>query len=126
MGDTPKTVKQEIQWIRQDDVPKVWIYEGQEHSHRLVTNERQGASLSFHITTYQPNFDIMVEGHGHDEVVLYCLEGDSRQIVEEDGKQREVHFTPGMAVYLPKLYRYRHIVGPNGLVVAVACTPPRQ
>lgn len=124
MTDDATFVKQEMQWIRQEDVPKVWIYEGQEHSHRLVTNERQGASLSFHITTYQPHFDVIVEGKGHDEVVLYCLDGDSRQIIEAEG--REVHFTPGMAVYLPKIYRYRHIIGPKGLVVAVACTPPRQ
>ncbi|RVA12627.1 hypothetical protein EN935_39135, partial [Mesorhizobium sp. M7D.F.Ca.US.004.03.1.1] len=91
-------VEQRMQWIKAEDVPKVWIYEGFEHSHRLVTNKRQGASLSFHITTYQPNFDTMVVGQGKDEVVLYCLEGDSRQI-EDNGN--EVHFTPGMAVYLP-------------------------
>ena len=115
---------QTMQWVRAEDVPRVWIYEGLEHSHRLVTNRRQGASLSFHITTYQPHFDVIVQGHGYDEVVLYCLEGDSRQIVEEEA--REVHFTPGMAVYLPKVYRYRHIIGPRGLVVAVACTPPRE
>ncbi len=124
MSKEPVAVEQKIQWVRQDDVEKVWIYEGFEHSHRLVTNKRQGASFSFHITTYQPHFDVIVEGRGHDEVVLYCLEGDSRQIIEETGV--ETHFTPGMAVYLPKVYRYRHIIGPKGLVVAVACTPPRE
>jgi L-ectoine synthase len=124
MSIEPPVVEQKIQWIRQEDVERVWIYEGLEYSHRLVTNKRQGASLSFHITTYEPNFDTIVEGRGHDEVVLYCLEGDSRQIIEETGV--ETHFTPGMAVYLPKVYRYRHIVGPKGLVVAVACAPPRE
>jgi L-ectoine synthase len=124
MSKKPKTVEQKIQWIRAEDVERVWIYEGLEYSHRLVTNERQGASFSFHITTYEPHFDTIVEGHGRDEVVLYCLQGDSRQIVEDTGV--ETHFTPGMAVYLPKVYRYRHIIGSKGLVVAVACTPPRQ
>ncbi len=122
--DKVPMIKQEIQWVSPDDVPRTWIYQDLEYSHRLVTNKRHGASLSFHITTYAPNFEIIVEGHGHDEVVLYCLQGDSRQIIEETG--REVHFTPGMAVYLPKVYRYRHIIGPKGLVVAVACTPPRE
>lgn len=124
MNDELPAVKQEIQWITADDVPQVWIHEGLEYSHRLVTSSRQGASLSFHITTYEPHFDTIVEGHGRDEVVLYCLSGDSRQIDEETGV--ETHFVPGMAVYLPKVYRYRHIVGASGLVVAVACTPPRE
>ena len=66
-----------IQWSRQEDVEKVWIHEGNEYSHRLVTNNRQGCeSFSFHITTYEPGFDTMVEGDGVHEVVLYCLEGD--------------------------------------------------
>jgi len=120
----PIAVKQEMQWTTADEVPRVWIHDGLEYSHRLVTNRRQGASLSFHITTYMPHFDTIVEGRGHDEVVLYCLSGDSRQIEEATG--REVHFVPGMAVYLPKVYRYRHIIGDKGLVVAVACTPPRE
>jgi hypothetical protein len=102
--DKAPLIKQEMQWVTQDDVPKTWIYQDLEYSHRLITNKRQGSSLSFHIT--------------------YCLQGDSRQIIEETG--REVHFTPGMALYLPKVYRYRHIIGPKGLVVAVACTPPRE
>jgi L-ectoine synthase len=100
MSTEPPVVEQKIQWIRQEDVERVWIHKGLEYSHRLVTNKRQGASLSFHITTYEPNFDTIVEGRGHDEVVLYCLEGDSRQIVEETGV--ETHFTPGMAVYSPR------------------------
>ena len=45
MTDDLKSVKQEMQWVRSEDVPKIWIYEGQEHSHRLVTNERQGAAI---------------------------------------------------------------------------------
>lgn len=117
-------VQQTMQWSTQADVEKVWIHEGNEFSHRLVTNKRQGAGLSFHVTTYKAGFDTIVQGRGVDEVVLFCLAGDSRQIIEETGE--EVHFVPGMALYLPKVYRYRHIIGPNGLVVAVAATPPRQ
>jgi L-ectoine synthase len=113
-----------IQWSRQEDVEKVWIHEPNEYSHRLVTNKRQGCeSVSFHITTYEPNFDTMVVGDSVHEVVLFCLEGDSRQIVEGEP---EVHFEPGMAMYLPRNYTYRHIVGPNGLKVAVTCNPPRE
>ena len=117
-------IQQKMQWATQGDVEKIWIHEGQEFSHRLVSNKRQGAGLSFHVTTYKAGFDVIVEGRGHDEVVLFCLQGDSRQIIEETGE--EVHFVPGMALYLPKVYRYRHIIGENGLVVAVAATPPRQ
>jgi len=109
---------------RQEDVETIWIYEGNEYSHRVVTTKRQGAeAFSFHITTYSPNFDTMVEGDGIHEVVLYCLEGESRQILE-DGT--EIHLTTGTATYLPKHYTYRHIVGPQGLKVAVACAPPRE
>ena len=112
-----------IKATRQEDVPQVWIHEGNEYSHRLVTKWREGCdSFSFHITTYMPNFDTMVEGDGH-EVVLFCLKGESRQILE-DGT--EIHFTPGTATYLPRAYTYRHIVGSEGLVVAVACNPPRE
>jgi hypothetical protein len=106
------------------DVPKVWIHEGLEYSHRLVTNDRQGCeSFSFHITTYEANFDTIVEGDGIHEVVLYCLEGESQQIVQGGPT---IHFTPGTATYLPRNYSYRHIVGPKGLKIAVACSPPRQ
>ena len=109
---------------RQEDVEKVWIHEGFEYSHRLVTKKREGCeSFSFHITTYMPNFDTIVRGDGIHEVVLYCLEGESRQILE-DGT--EIHFTPGTATYLPREYEYRHIVGPEGLKIAVACSPPRE
>ena len=108
---------------RQEDVEKIWIHEGWEYSHRLVTDRVQGCeSFSFHITTYEPNFDTIVESDGH-EVVLYCLEGESRQILN-DGT--EIHFTPGTATYLPRVYTYRHIVGPQGLKVVVACSPPRE
>ncbi len=114
-----------IEWTTQDDVEKIWIFEGDEYSHRLVTTRRQGCeSFSFHITTYTPHFDTIVEGDGVHEVVLYCLQGDSKQIVLEDGRER--HFRPGTAMYLPRDFRYRHIIGANGLVVAVACTPPRE
>jgi hypothetical protein len=117
------TLGDRIRHSTQSDVPKVWIHEGNEYSHRLVTQAREGCeSFSFHITTYEPNFDVMVRGDGH-EVVLYCLEGDSRQILD-DGS--EVHFEPGMAVYLPRQYTYRHVIGSHGLKVAVACNPPRE
>lgn len=109
---------------RVEDVEKIWIHEGNEYSHRLVTNKRQGCeSFSFHITTYMPGFETTVRGDGVHEVVLYCLEGESRQILA-DGS--EIHFTPGTATYLPRDYEYYHIVGPEGLKVAVACTPPRE
>lgn len=114
-----------IEWTTQADVEKIWIFEGDEYSHRLVTKQRQGCeSFSFHITTYTPHFDTIVEGDGIHEVVLYCLQGDSVQTVLEDGRER--HFTPGTAIYLPLNFAYRHVIGPNGLVVAVACTPPRE
>lgn len=114
-----------IQWTRKEDIPLVWIHEGLEHSHRLVTKKRQGCeAFSFHITIYKPHFDTIVEGDGIHEVVLYCLEGGSKQIVLADGRERD--FKPGDAMYLPVDYRYRHIVGPQGLVVAVACNPPRE
>lgn len=114
----------QIMWTTVDDVEKIWIYEGNEYSHRLVTRALQGCqSFSFHITTFEPGFDVMVEGDGEHEVVLYCLEGDSRQILD-DGTEK--HFTPGMAMYQPKTYRFRHLIGPNGLKVAVCCSPPRS
>jgi hypothetical protein len=116
-------VGDKIRATRVEDVEKVWIHEGKEYSHRLVTRGREGCdSFSFHITTYEPNVDLQVVGDGH-EVVLYCLEGDSRQILE-DGT--EIEFKPGTATYLPRQYTYRHVIGPNGLKVAVACQPPRE
>jgi len=115
MGDKMKAT-------RVEDVEKVWIHEGWEYSHRIVTKKREGCeSFSFHITTYMPNFDTIVRGDGQHETVLYCLEGDSRQILQ-DGT--EIHFTPGTATYLPNNYEYRHIIGPHGLKVAVAKSPP--
>lgn len=106
------------------DVQAVWIHEGFERSYRLVTKKKDGcASFSFHVTLYEPNFDTIVRGDGVHEVVLYCLEGESRQILE-DGT--EIQFTPGTATYLPRTYEYRHIVGPSGLKIAVACNPPRE
>ena len=113
-----------IMWSRQEHVERVWIHEDLEYSHRLVTNKNQGSSFSFHITTYTPFFDTIVEGDGIHEVVLYCLHGWSRQTDLSD--QRERLFRPGDAMYLPVNYRYRHVIGDAGLVVAVSCTPPRE
>ena len=111
-------------WSRQEDVERVWVHEGQEFSHRLITKQHQGASFSIHITTYMPFFETIVRGNGVHEVVLFCMHGWSRQVDLSDGRERT--FKPGDAMYLPVTYRYRHIIGPNGLVGAVACTPPRQ
>lgn len=113
-----------IEWSRQEDVKKVWIHEGNEFSHRLVTQELHGSSFSFHITTYMPGFETIVKGDGKHEVVLFCLAGWSKQIVLEDGRERI--FRPGDAMYLPVNYEYRHIVGDAGLVIAVSCTPSRM
>ncbi len=113
-----------IMWSRQQDVERVWVHEGQEFSHRLITRRHQGSSFSFHITTYMPFFDTIVEGDGSHEVVLYCLHGWSTQTDLSDGRERE--FKPGDAIYLPVSYRYRHVIGDAGLVVAVCCTPSRE
>ena len=48
-------MKDKICWVRQEDVPKVWIHKDQEYSHRLITKKDQDCSFSFHITTYEPN-----------------------------------------------------------------------
>ncbi len=112
-----------IMWSRQEDVERVWVHEDREFSHRLITRQHQGSSFSFHITTYMPFFETIVEGDGVHEVVLYCLHGWSSQTDLADG--REHAFKPGDAVYLPVHYRYRHVVGDAGLVVAVSCTPSR-
>ncbi len=117
-------MEEKIQWSRQEEVPLTWVHKGQEFSHRLITKKRNGCSFSFHITTYMPNFDVMVEGNGINEVVLYCLHGWSRQIVEATGEERI--FKPGDAMYLPKNYRYRHIIGESGLVVAVCANPSKE
>jgi L-ectoine synthase len=116
-------VGDKVMATRVEDVPRIWIHEGLEYSHRLVTRKRQGCTFSFHITTYEPNFDTIVEGDGIHEVVLYCLEGESRQIVEGGPS---IHFTPGTATYLPVRYRYRHIVGPKGLKIAVCANPAKE
>ncbi len=113
-----------IMWSRQEDVERVWVHEGHEFSHRLITQRHQGASFSFHITTYMPFFDTIVEGDGLHEVVLYCLHGWSNQTDLSDGRERI--FKPGDAIYLPVSYRYHHVIGDAGLVVAVSCTPSRE
>lgn len=110
-----------IMWARQETTKRVWIHEGQEFSHRIINPVDHGASFSFHITTYMPFFDVMVEGDGRHEVVLYCLNGWSRQIVEATGEERT--FRPGDAMYLPVRYRYQHIIGDAGLVIAVCSYP---
>ena len=113
-----------IQWARQEGTTRTWIHKGQEFSHRLITKNKTGSSISFHITTYMPNFDVMVEGDGVHEVILYCLQGWSRQIVEATGEERI--FRPGDAMYLPVTYRYRHIIGDAGLVIAVCSNPSKE
>jgi len=113
-----------IVWARQETTTKTWIHPGQEFTHRLITQKKQGSSISFHITTYMPGFDIMVEGDGVHEVILYCLHGWSRQIVEATGEDHI--FRPGDAMYLPVNYRYRHIVGDAGLVIAVCANPSKE
>ena len=117
-------MKNKICWVRQEDVKKVWIHENLEYSHRLITKKDQNCNFSFHITTYEPNFDTIVEGDGIHEVVLYCLHGSSKQIDLSDNR---VHnFKIGDAIYLPLNFRYRHIIGDGGLVVAVCCNPSRK
>ena len=72
---------------------------------------------------FEPNFAGVVEGGGEREVVLYCLEGDSRRILDNG---MEKHLTPGMAMYQPKNYPFRHLVGPDGLKVVICWSPPRS
>lgn len=115
---------EKIQWSRQEDVELTWVHKDKEFSHRLITNKLHGAPMSFHITTYMPHFDTMVEGDGVHEVVLYCMHGWSTQIVEGTGETRE--FKPGDAMFLPKNYRYRHIIGEAGLIVAVCAVPSKE
>ena len=113
-----------IRWSRQEEVAKTWVHQDQEFSHRLITRKLHGSTISFHITTYMPNFDVVVEGDGVHEVILYCLHGWSRQIVEDTGEERV--FRPGDAMYLPVRYRYRHIIGEAGLVIAVCANPSKE
>jgi len=106
------------------DVPDVVIDLGQEHSRRLVTSARQGSqSLSFHITTYTADYRSAVTGDGVHEVVMYCLSG-STTVTVDDG--RVIDVVPGVALYLPVEFSYEHVVGAQGLVMAVACTPPKE
>jgi L-ectoine synthase len=113
-----------ILWARQETTTKTWVHQDKEFTHRLITNKKQGSSISFHITTYMPHFDVMVEGDGVHEVILYCLHGWSRQIIEATGEDRM--FRPGDAMYLPVNYRYRHIIGDSGLVIAVCANPSKE
>lgn len=120
-------IEQPVEYISApgvEDVEPVSFHQDWEYSHPLVTNRKDACvSFSFRITTYEPNFERVVRADGVHEVVLHCLEGESRQILD-DG--REIHFTPATATYLPRVYQYRHIVRPQGLKVAVACNPPRE
>ena len=113
-----------IMWARQESTTKTWVHPGQEFSHRLITTKKQGSSISFHITPYIPHFEVMVEGDGKHEVILYCLHGHSRQIVEATGEEHD--FRPGDAMYLPVTYRYRHVIGDAGLVIAVCANPSKE
>lgn len=113
-----------IQAVTAADVPDVVIDPGQEHSRRLVTTARQGSeNLSFHITTYTAGYESAVSGDGRYEVVMYCVSG-STTVTVDDG--RVLNVTPGMALYLPPQFFYEHVVGPEGLVMAVACNPPKE
>ena len=113
-----------IQATTAADVPDFVIDPGQEHSRRLVTRARQGSEgLSFHITTYTAGYESSVSGDGVHEVVMYCLSG-STTLVVDDGRVLDV--VPGVALYLPTEFDYGHTVGQDGLVMAVACTPPKE
>jgi L-ectoine synthase len=114
----------QIRWSRQEDVKLTWVHQDKEFSHRLITKNLHGSRMSFHITTYVPHFDTMVEGDGVTEVILYCLHGWSEQIVEDTGERRK--FQQGDAMFLPKNYTYRHIIGEAGLVVAVCASPSKE
>lgn len=112
-----------IEWARQEDTEKIWLYPDKEYSYRLITNAKHGAPLSFHLTTYLPDTDSIVEGDGGHDTVLFCLSGWARHV--DLLEPREWEFRPGQAVYLPQHYKYRRIVGSAGMTVAVACTPSR-
>ncbi len=113
-----------IQASTASDVPDVAIDPGQEHSRRLVTALRQNSQhLSFHITTYTADYESSVSGDGVHEVVMFCLTG-STTVTVDDG--RVLRIVPGTALYLPTEFNYSHVVGPDGLVMAVACTPPKE
>ena len=111
-----------IEWSRQEDVDRIWLKEGIEFTHRLITEANQGSSFSFHITTFTPDFEHTAVGDGEHESVLFCLQGGSEQTLP-DGRSHS--FRPGDAMYLPKDFTYEHKVGSGGLVMAVACTPSR-
>ena len=112
-----------IMWARHEDTERIWLYENAEYSYRLITEAKQGSSFSFHLTTYLPYLDSIVEGDGIHETVLFCLHGFARHVDLTDG--REWEFRPGHAMYLPTRYRYQRIVGSAGVTVAVSCTPSR-
>ena len=112
-----------IIWTTHEATEKVWLYPDKEYSYRLITEANQQSPLSFHLTTYLPDLDTVVEGDGAHDTVLFCLHGWARHEDLSDG--RVVEFRPGHAVYLPKHYRYRRTVGSAGMTVAVACTPSR-
>jgi L-ectoine synthase len=114
----------QIAVVEEAEVPRVWITPEQEYSHRIVTTARQGAErLSFHLTTYAPGYQTDVSGDGVHEVVMFCLRGGAEVTVE--GRD-PIDFHPDMALYLPVEFAYSLAVGPSGMKVAVACTPPKE
>lgn len=111
-----------IEWSRQEEVDRIWLKEGIEYTHRIITEANQGSSFSFHITTFKADFEHTAVGDGVHESILFCLQGGSEQILP-DGRKHS--FRPGDAMYLPKDFTYEHKIGTGGLVMAVACTPSR-
>jgi uncharacterized RmlC-like cupin family protein len=113
-----------IQGVMSADVPEYVVDPGQEVSRRLVTTKRQGAeTMSFHLTTYTAGYSTEVSGDGIHEVTMFCVSGGTT-VRTDDGRTIEV--VPGMALFIPKVFAYDHTVGPDGLVMAVACTPPKE
>lgn len=110
-----------------DATTPYWIpgLKGIESSRFLVTKEAFGCeSFSFHFTVLEPGYDRTVSGDGVHEYVQYTFGGSSRRILK-DGTVHEC--TPGTVIYLPPDYEeYRHVVGPQGVQLILACTPPRS
>ena len=73
-------MKDKICWVRQENVSKVWIHKGNEYSHRLINKKDQNCGFSFHITTYEPHFDTIVE-----ELKNFIVEFLKVKIVTNEG-----------------------------------------
>ncbi|MFC6354591.1 hypothetical protein [Luethyella okanaganae] len=87
---------------------------------------QKGVSATMEFADREPYFERLTAAaaskkDGEHESVLYCLEGGSRQTLP-DGTVHE--FRPGDAMHLPREHEY-HLVGPEGVVFAVACNPSR-